>query len=186
MTNNPQTRDNVPGTATKEADGSAIMFERPIDRTLNQEKSNLTIKGEPEEEIKDTWYWSTKSLATGKLITKAEEHNGNWNVVMGREIQPKNGNRNSVSFQTGVREENFVKFVVWDGSKGESFAKVNDEILPHYDFILLPEIDIYPKDVYIWSGVIAVGAVLFLFVEQRLYPNTGINRQNGGFFSWRK
>src|SRR6266508_4379715 len=57
VTNNPQTRDNVPGTATKEADGSAIMFERPIDRTLNQEKSNLSIKGEPEEEIKDTWYW---------------------------------------------------------------------------------------------------------------------------------
>lgn len=172
-------KDKVLETAAAAIDGSAIIFERPIERALDQEKSNSGIEGEPREELKDTWQWSTNSSTTAGIITRAEEHNGNWNVVIGRDIQHKNDNGNSISFQTGVREENFIKFLVWDGSRGESFTKVNDETLPHYDFILLPEINIYPKDVYIWSGVLAAGAVLFLFVEQRLYQGVGIKEQNG-------
>lgn len=157
------------GKVQKGTDGSAIIFERPVERPLNQEQSNLGVEGEPGQEIKDSWYWSTKSLTSAGMITKAEEHNGNWNVVFGKEIQGKNENGSSISFQPGVREEGFVKFVVWDGSKGESLEQINDETLPHYDFILLPEINIYPKDVYIWSAVLVAGAVLFVFVEHRLY-----------------
>ena len=152
----------------KETDGSAIIFERQVERPLNEEQSNLGVEGEPAEE-KDSWYWSTKSPTSAGIITNAEEHNGNWNVVIGREVQGKSENKSSISFQPGVREEGFVKFVVWDGSKGESLEQINDETLTHYDFILLPEINIYPKDVYIWSAVLAASAVLFLFVEQRLY-----------------
>lgn len=153
----------------KGTDGSAIIFERPVERPLSQDQSNLAPQGEPAEEIKESWYWSTNSPPSSDIITKAEEHNGNWNVVFGREILGKSQNETSISFEPGVREEGFVKFAVWDGSKAESFEQINDEILPHYDFILLPEINIYPKDVYIWSAVLIAGAVLFLFVEQRLY-----------------
>jgi hypothetical protein len=165
------------GTETKVqkgTDGSAIIFERSVERPLNQEQSNLGVEGKPGEEIKDSWNWSTKSPTSAGIITKAEEHNGNWNVVMGREIQGKSKNESSISFQPGVREEGFVKFVVWDGSKGESLERINDETLTHYDFILLPEINIYPKDVYIWSAVLVAGAVLFLFVEQKLYKARNI------------
>jgi hypothetical protein len=151
----------------KVSDGSAIIFERPKERQLNQ----TGVEGEPAE-LKDSWYWSANSPTTAGIITKAEQGNGNWNVVIGREIQSKNKNESSITFQTGVREEAFVKFVVWDGSKGESLAQVNDELLPHYDFVLLPEINVYPKDIYVWSGVLAASAVLFLFVEQRLYKNS--------------
>lgn len=98
-------------------------------------------------------------------------------VKTSRPIYPKNDNASSISFQSGIREEGFVKFVVWDGSKGESFNLVNDELLPHNDFILLPEINVYPKDVYIWSGGLAAGAVLFLFVEQRLYRDINKKRK---------
>jgi hypothetical protein len=158
----------------KGTDGSAIIFERPVERPLNHEQSNLGVEGKPGEEIKDSWYWSTKSPTSAGMITKVEEHNGNWNVVIGREIQGKSKNESSISFLPGVREEGFVKFVVWDGSKGESFEQINDETLTHYDFILLPEINIYPKDVYIWSAVLVAGAVLFLLVEQRLYKVSNI------------
>jgi hypothetical protein len=160
-----ETEDKV----QKGTDGSAIIFERPVEKPINQEKSNSGVEGEPAKEIKDSWYWSTKSPTSAGMITKAEEHNGSWNVVFGREIQRKSDNGSSISFQPGVREEGFVKFVVWDGSKGESFEQINDETLPHYDFMLLPEINIYPKDVYIWSAVLAACGVLFLFVEQKLY-----------------
>ncbi len=155
----------------KGTDGSAIIFERPVERALNQEMSNSRVEGESGKEIRDSWYWVTNSPTSAGMITKAEEHNGNWNVLIGREIQVKNKNENgsSISFQPGVREEGFIKFVVWDGSKGESFEQINDETLSHYDFILLPEVNIYPKDVYIWSAVLITGAVLFLLVEQRLY-----------------
>lgn len=46
------------------------------------------------------------------MITKAEEHNGSWNVVFGREIQRNNNYGSSIPFQPGVREEGFIKFVV--------------------------------------------------------------------------
>ena len=156
-------------TMAGETDGLAIIFERLVERPLKQEQPNLRVEAEPGQEIKDSWYWSTKSPTGAGITIKAEEYNGNWNVVMGREIQSKSENVSSISFQPGVREEGFVKFVVWDGSKGESLEQINDETLPHYDFMLLPEINIYPKDVYIWSTVLVAGAVLFLFVEQRLY-----------------
>ena len=163
-------------------------------------KPNTTERDKTKEEMKDVWCWST-NLGTSEtahtesdmnipshvkdVITKAQWDNGSWNVVIGRQINPKNDNESSISFQTGIREEDFVKFVVWDGSKGESFNQLNDELLPHYDFILLPEINVYPKDVYIWSGGLAAGALLFLFVEQRLYTNTNINKKREWrFLSW--
>ena len=163
----------------KGTDGSAIIFERPIERPLNQEQSNLRVQGKPGEEIKDTWYWSTKSPTSAGLITQTEEHNGKWNVVFGREIQGKNQNESSISFEPGVREEGFVKFAAWDGSKGESLEQINHETLTHYDFILLPEINTYPKDVFIWSAVLVASAVLFLFVEQRLYKVHNIEMSEG-------
>lgn len=149
------------------------------------------------QQSKDVWYWST-GTGTGAntisfkegVITKAQWNKGNWTVIIGREIQPKNGDESAVSFLPGIREEAFVKFLVWDGSRGESFTAVDDETLAHSDFILLPPIDVYPKDVYIWSSVIAAGAVVFLFVDQKVYRNqqttTTYNWIVRSFINWRK
>jgi hypothetical protein len=168
-----------------------------------EEKTNSNISNTEStigRESNDTWYWSmgqaaTKSASSPSIktktaiapaeqraiaasynegvITKGEWNNNGWNVLIGRAIQPKNGNGNStaISFHTGVREESFVKFVVWDNSKGESFMQAMDKELPHSDFILLPDVTVYPKDVYVWSGILAAGAVLF-FCRAKIVQTT--------------
>lgn len=175
----------------QKADGAAIIFERasavpdvgmqkdqgvlPQNQSLTENKNSNNLSDS--KEVKDVWFWSTgtqhdeaaKILYTKDVITKAQWNNDKWTVLIGRQIQSKNENQNIISFLPGVREESFIKFVVWDGSKGESFEGLNDEALDHYDFILLPNIDVYPKDVYVWSGILIVGTVIFLFVDQRLY-----------------
>jgi hypothetical protein len=101
------------------------------------------------------------------VITRAEWTNDKWNVLIGRQISSQFGD--AVSFETGVKEEGFVKFAVWDGAKGESYDQIEDAELPHADFILLPEIDVYPEDVYVWSGILGVGAVSFVLLEMGLH-----------------
>ena len=175
----------------QKADGAAIIFEHTAAEPeagpqmdqgeLAQNQSLMENKNSNDlsesKEVKDIWYWSTGAEHDGAarisynedVITKAQWNNGNWTVIIGRQIQTKNENENIISFLPGVREESFIKFIVWDGSKGESFEGLNDEALHHYDFILLPNIDVYPKDVYVLSGILTVGAVIFFFVEQGLY-----------------
>ena len=133
--------------AKEKVAGAAIMFETP----------------------NDVWIWNAGATNENNesVITKAQWNNGYWNVIFSRELQPKN--QSNVSFNTGIKEIGWIKFVVWDGTKGKSFAKINVEMLIHSDFVLLPEIDIHPKDVFVWSGMLAAGGVLFLIVELRIY-----------------
>lgn len=156
------------------ADGAAVIFETTLpeqeEKDHEEEIETKTEEEVVEREAEDVWYWSTamiEGLRNEGVITKAEWKDEQWNVLIGRQISLDA--EDVVSFQTGIREEGFVKFVVWDGSSVESFEQIEDEELPHADFVLLPEIEVYPKDVYVWSGVLAGGAIVFLFVERRLY-----------------
>jgi len=158
----------------EEADGASIIFEitKAEEREEKEHEEEAETKAEEAtvEEVEDVWYWSTskiEDLRNEGIITKAEWGDEQWNVLIGRQISLDT--EDIVSFKTGVREEGFVKFVVWDGAKGESFEQIEDEELLHADFILLPEIDVYPKDVYVWSGILGAGAILFVFLETRLH-----------------
>lgn len=168
------------------ADGAAILFETkqkseddngqgeaPAEQSGSQQSENdegFTVQEEGEEK-QELWNWSTdpqtsKILNSETITTKAEWDHDHWSVLMGRKTAAGN---DSIAFSQGVREEGFVKFVVWDGDKKESFEQIDEEKLPHLDFVMLPEIDVYPKDVYVWSGVLVGGTVSFLVIEQRLY-----------------
>ncbi len=154
----------------EEADGASIIFE--VTKGSDQEEKDHEEKTVTKSEKEDVWYWSTstiKGLRNESVMTKADWKDNQWNVLIGRQISLNA--EDVVSFQTGIKKESFVKFAVWDGSKEESFEKMMDEKLPHADFILLPEIEVYPKDVYVWSGILAGSVVVFLFVEQRLYKH---------------
>ncbi len=152
----------------EEADGASIIFEiaKGSEKEENKHEQNTQTKSEKE----DVWYWSIttiEGLRNEGVTTKAEWEDGEWNALIGRQISLNA--EDVVSFQTGIKKESFVKFAVWDGSKEESFEKMKDEESLHADFILLPEIEVYPKDVYVWTGILAGSVVVFLFVEQRLY-----------------
>lgn len=169
------------------ADGAAILFEttqlpegngaeremlaEAPDQQLGEHDEGPTVQEEGEEK-QELWYWSTESQEsensdTDSVFAKSEWEHDHWNVLMGRRIIADDGS--TITFRQGVREEGFVKFVVWDGDKGESFEQIDDEELTHFDFVMLPEIDVYPKDVYVWSGILVAGTAIFLFVELGLY-----------------
>ena len=101
------------------------------------------------------------------VITKAEWADDQWNVLLAREIGISE--IDDVMFLPGIKQEGLLKFLVWDGSKSESFEDVDVEELEHIDFILLPEIDIYPKDAFVWSALLIAGAISFVFVERKLH-----------------
>jgi len=101
------------------------------------------------------------------VITKAEWNDGQWNVLFAREIG--SSEIDDVVFLPGIKQEGLLKFLIWDGSRSESFEDVDVEELEHIDFIILPEIDIYPKDAFVWSALLGAGALSFVFVERKLH-----------------
>lgn len=133
----------------------------------NYDGAKVTFENE-ETNSEDHLSWSSGNyMVNDKAISKAKWSDGQWYLLLGRSTSLENG----IKFSPGTREEGFIKFVVWDGSKGESVENIDAEKLPRFDFIMLPYIDTYPKDAYVWSAILVAGTATFLVVEQRLYKN---------------
>lgn len=133
----------------------------------NYDGAEVTFENE-ETNSEDHLSWSSgNDIVNDKIIPKAKWSDGQWYLLFGRSTSLENG----IKFSPGTREEGFVKFVAWDGSKGESIQNIDAEKLTHFDFIMLPYIDTYPKDAYVWSAILVAGTVTFLVVEQKLYKN---------------
>lgn len=138
------------GPDSKKYDGAEITFE-------NEETNS-----------EDHLVWNSgNKIIDNKAISEAKWSDGQWYLLLGRSTSLENG----IEFSSGIREEGFIKFIVWNGSNGESIENIDAEKLTHFDFIMLPYIDTYPKDAYVWSTILVTGAVVFLVVEQRLYKN---------------
>lgn len=148
---------------SKDGDGASIILE--IEPEDEQYDEDLEPHASSEEE-KEVWFWiaSKNYMIKNNVITKAEWADDQWNVLFVREI-----GIDDVVFLPGIKQEGLLKFLVWDGSKSESFEDVDVEELEHIDFILLPEIDIYPKDAFVWSALLVAGAISFVFVERKLH-----------------
>ena len=168
---------------------SALMMNSKTSAGAN--KKNISIDYNKVQFIpheNSTWYWSSPRNASlnankGEIISTGEWKNNQWNVLIGKRISNstssnKSGHNENISslFQIGILQKAFVRFAVWDGAKGESNEKImtinyndSDKILPHADFILLPSLNIHPPDVYMWSGILIVGVVLFVILEIRLH-----------------
>ncbi len=151
---------------SKDGDGASIILE--IEPEDEQYDEDLEPHASSEEE-KEVWFWiaSKNYMIKNNVITKAEWADDQWNVLFVREIGISE--IDDVVFLPGIKQEGLLKFLVWDGSKSESFEDVDVEELEHIDFILLPEIDIYPKDAFVWSALLVAGAISFVFVERKLH-----------------
>lgn len=135
----------------------------------NYDGAEITFEKE-ETNSEDHLSWNSGNEAVNeKIIQKAKWNDGQWNLLLGRNTTLENG----IEFSQGTREEGFIKFVVWDGAKGESVEKIDAEKLEYFDFIMLPYINTYPKDGYVWSAILVTGATTFLVVEQRIYKKKG-------------
>lgn len=143
-----------------ESDGAMIAFESSSDGIQEHEEM------EKNDSINEVWVWEyNKSDVPSYTFLDSMWEEQKWSVLFGRSIFTSGPDKNI--FESGIKKEQFIGLAVWDGSEGESFEKIDD--FPHADFILLPKIDTYPKDVFAWSALLVVGAVSFLFVERKLH-----------------
>jgi len=156
--------DPTKGDDLKTRDGVSIIFESKPDSIEEHEIENT----ENGDEINEIWRWdASKPNDSSDIILDATWENQKWDVLFGRSVSTSE--QDKITFESGIKQEGFLKIVVWDGSAGESIEQIDEEDLPHADFILLPWIDTYPKDVFVWSALLVVGAVSFLFVERKLH-----------------
>ena len=124
----------------------------------------VAIRFEGEEE--NPWVWSTGRIDImhdPQVFSNAEWTDGKWFVTIGRRLMAEEGVKLSVSMEF----HDFIAFAVWDGAEGEALEQIGDDI-KHSDFIILPYIEVQPKDVFFWAALIIFGAVSFLGVELRL------------------
>jgi hypothetical protein len=180
-------------------DGAKIIFEPNKETvqtisTVTTDNQNIENNGTAVNDNKknhnstgDVWYWNAlegTNLRTdkGNLITKAEWKNNEWHVILGKRILNDKQSRTDENITTkfylskpGILQKDLLTFAVWDGAKGESFDKALplnhtrvNKLLQH-DFILLSNLNIHPKDVYMWSGILTFGIIIFVLLEIRLH-----------------
>lgn len=68
----------------------------------------------------------------------------------------------------GENKEGFLKIAVWDGSEGQSFAQIDPETITHLGLYILPYIDFYPKDGFVWLSILSVGLIIFSYKELKV------------------
>lgn len=131
-------------------DGAAVFFEE------------AGVDGEDE-----VAYWSAQvlDLENHAVATDGRWENGRWIALI--EVALPVGSNPDVMLAAGQSREDFVKFAVWDSAKNESLEAVDAEELEHANIAVLPFIDNYPKDVYVWSGIILGAALVFTASEVR-------------------
>ncbi len=154
--------DSTKGDDVKIRDGASIIFE------LQSEGVDEQVENIKNDELNEIWSWdASNSDDLSDMILDTTWENQKWNVLFGRSVLTSG--QDVITFESGIKQEGFIKIVVWDGSAGETVEQIDEENLSHADFILLPFIDTYPKDVFVWSALLVVGAVSFIFVERKLH-----------------
>lgn len=147
------------------SDGAALILENEEEH--DHENNDEFDSSKPEQ--KEIWVWDASSknvISTEQFSSYSQWNDGNWNVIFERKIG--SGDIDKSVLIPGVKQ-GLLKLVVWDATKGESFELIDDEKLEHSDLVLLPEIEIYPKDAFVWSALLIAGAFSFVMVERRLH-----------------
>ncbi len=115
----------------------------------------------------DVWVWSTHNEASPNagVHSAAAWKDGYWNVCFGRSLA---ATTTSVNLSVGENKEGFLKVAAWDGSEGQGFSQIDPEALPHLNMYILPYIDLYPKDSFVWLSILGIGLVVFSYKELRV------------------
>jgi len=109
----------------------------------------------------ETWMWNANSTPSNEIFANAQWINGKWNVVVEKQLIVDGIGEIEMGEQTKV----FLKVAVWDGEKNQSFDNLDKDAIPELELLVLPEINSYPKDIYVWSAILAVGTGSFLMAE---------------------
>jgi len=114
------------------------------------------------------WVWSSNSSQTSGagVAASAMWKDDFWNVAFGRTLAaPSEGNAN---LRVGESKEDFLKVAVWDGTQGQSLEQIDSETIPHLNVDILPYLDYYPRDSFVWLTILGIGLVAFTYKELKL------------------
>lgn len=117
------------------------------------------------------WAWAaTGGLYTtdAGVFTSANLSGSELTIVFGRAL---NSSGSPFAFMPGNQYEEFVKVASWDN--GQPASGVDLEELTHLNLELLPPIDLYPKAPIVYSAVLLIGAMVFVYAEFRGYGVNG-------------
>lgn len=137
-------------------DGAAVFFEEA---------------GADGEDMVAYWSEASSDLENHALAAKGRWEDEEWVALI--EVALPIGSNPDAMLDAGQSREDFVKFAVWDGGRNESLAEIDMEGLEHANIAVLPFIDNYPKDVYVWSGIILGAALVFTVSEARRHSWRG-------------
>ena len=133
---------------------------------LKEEHDEEEIHVIPETQVtvnEEMWKWESDGTESDNILVNAEWKNNRWNVALEKKmIVDKLG-----EIKMGETTEAFLKVAVWDGNQNQSFVNIEEEDIPELRLVVLPEINSTPKDIYVWSAILAVGTGSFLIVEIR-------------------
>ena len=147
--------------------GTHVYFHvRSPDQTQDQNDGiAVFFEGAGVDGSDDVWLWSTNSsLDFGAGVAAAALwSDGYWNVALGRSLTaPAEGTAN---LTVGESEEGFVKFASWDGAQGQSLDEIDPDSLVHLNLYILPFIDYYPRDSFLWLPILGLGLLFFTYKE---------------------
>lgn len=108
----------------------------------------------------ETWMWQSDGTTSPEIFVNSEWEDNKWNVV----IEKKSIVDEIGEIEMGKKTEVFLKVVVWDGAKNQSFDN-QEEIIPEFELLVLPEINSQPRDIYVWSAILAIGTGSFIISE---------------------
>ncbi len=126
------------------------------------------FEGAGVNESDDVWLWSTNSSLDGGagVVAAARWSDGYWNVALGRSLAASA--EGTANLTVGESKEGFVKFAAWDGARGESFENIDSDSLVHLNLYILPFIDYYPRDSFVWLPLLGLGLLLFTYKELKV------------------
>ncbi len=150
-----------------------FLIQRAYDASVPFEKAGALVafEGAAGNDTDLIWAWeATGGLSTtdAGVFASANLSGSELTIVFGRAL---NSSGSPFVSTPGTQYEGFVKIASWDN--GQPASSVDLEELTHLNLELLPPIDLYPKAPIVYSAVLLIGAMLFVYAEFRRYGVSG-------------
>lgn len=144
-----------------------FMIQRDLNTSINNTGVLIAFEKAGANESDVIWAWisgKTFSPSDPTLKTNYSVIDNKLIVVFGREL-----NSTNTAFQLAIGEQyrDFIKLTSWTNTT--NLESINIEELDHINLELLPYLDVYPKSSIIYSIILLLGTIGFLWLEIRRY-----------------
>ncbi len=139
-----------------------ILFQRGLNTSLSRAGVALSFNA---SSVVWAWVAGKQALINDHHVRSMGSLNdGVLTVVFGR---PLASDGPGIAFKDGTPFSGFVKVITWDN--GSAFSSISFGGAPAFGLELLPYVESYPKPPLVYSAVILIAGLGFIFLEMRKY-----------------